>query len=176
MANKQLKDSMQEIHFEIIRALSDFKEENIYYIICSTGARKQYLENLAFDSGVSNRVIFAGRQEHETAMELAHAVDVGALPSLIEGLGLSGIEILAAGKPLIASNVHGIKDYVIDGKTAILCHPHNIDAFKHAISKMYLDKQFNDSCCNVAQNKALEFDKNIVRKMMEGDYRDKIRS
>lgn len=53
----------------------------------------------------------------KTSPELCNASDISAFPSKIEGLGLAGIEAMAAGVPLISSNVHGILDYVIDGET-----------------------------------------------------------
>ena len=67
--------------------------------------------------------------------ELCHAADISAFPSRIEGLGLAGIEAMAAGVPLVSSNVHGILDYVIDGKTGYTCDPDDLDGFAMAIDK-----------------------------------------
>lgn len=168
--------STRKNHEVIIRALSQLNIDNIYYVICGDGAKMEYLKQLALNGGISNRVILAGRHKYESVLELVHAVDLGALPSLIEGLGFSGIEILAAGKPLVASNVHGIKDYVVYGETGITCPPHDVEAFKQAIHKMYYDNQFYMNCCSHAQNKALLFDIDVVRKMMESNYHDIIQS
>lgn len=71
--------------------------------------------------------------------ELYHVADISAFPSKIEGLGLAGIEAMAAGLPLISSNVHGILDYVIDGKTGFACKPNDISGFSNAISVLYSD-------------------------------------
>lgn len=52
---------------------------------------------------------------------------------------MAGIEAMAAGLPLISSNVHGILDYVIDGKTGFACKPNDISGFSNAISVLYSD-------------------------------------
>lgn len=163
--------SERKNHEMIINALSDIPYDDIYYLICGTGTKRVELEKLTEKCNLKNRVIFAGQVPHETICELGHIVDIGTIPSLIEGLGLAGIETLAAGKPVIGSNVHGIKDYIIDGVTGILCSPRDIVEFKNAIEKLYLDKKFYQSCCANCIEKAFEFDINRVRKLMEENYK-----
>ena len=55
---------------------------------------------------------------------------------------MAGIEILAAGKPLIGSNVQGIKDYLIDDVTGISFHPDDVEAAGDAIIKLWKDSTF----------------------------------
>lgn len=121
-------------HEVIIKALARIKNPDIYYAIAGKGPLKSYLENLAGNLGVSDRVILLGFRTD--IMELYHAADISAFPSKIEGLGLSGIEAMAAGVPLVSSNVHGILDYVVDGKTGYAISPNDIDGYAEAIKKL----------------------------------------
>lgn len=162
--------SIRKNHEVIIRALAEISFQDIYYIICGEGNRMEYLKTLSEELGNSNRVILAGSTPHDKVLELNHAADIAALPSLIEGLGLAGIEALAAGIPLVSSNVHGINDYVINGETGISCNPHDVDAFKNAIIRFYSDKVFYRHCCENAKTKAIEFDIDNVRPIMKGVY------
>ena len=164
--------SERKNHIVIIKALSKINRDDIYYLICGTGSKRDELERLAVDYGLEKRVIFAGQLPHETIYELGHVVEIGAIPSLIEGLGLAGIETLAAGKPVIGSNVHGIKDYVINNMTGLSCAPRDIDAFKSAIEKMVTDKKFYQKCCANCYKKALDFDIKRVRSLMIENYKD----
>lgn len=157
-------------HEVIIKAISKLHESNVYYLICGTGNKKEELLTLAKKCNISNQVIFAGQLPHEKILELQYAIDLGALPSLIEGLGLAGIETIASGTPIIASNVHGINDYVINGKTGISCAPHDVEGFKMAIEKMINDKKFYDNCCRNAREKAKEFDIRHVKQLMLKNY------
>lgn len=121
-------------HEVIIRALAKINNPDIYYAIAGKGPLKDYLSNLAEELGIADRVIFLGFRTD--VFELYHAADISAFPSKIEGLGLAGVEAMAAGVPLVSSNVHGILDYVIDGKTGYAIPPNDIDGYAVAIKKL----------------------------------------
>lgn len=121
-------------HEVIIRALAKVKNSKVFYAICGKGPLKGHLLNLANELGVSERVKFLGFRRD--IPELCNTADISAFPSRIEGLGLAGIEAMAAGVPLVSSNVHGILDYVIDGKTGYAKNPDDVDGFAWAINKL----------------------------------------
>ena len=124
-------------HEVIIRALAKINNPDIFYAIAGKGPLKDYLTDLAKDLGISERVLFLGFRTD--VFELYHAADISAFPSKIEGLGLAGIEAMAAGVPLVSSNVHGILDYVIDGKTGYAVAPNDVEGFVQAIQKLAED-------------------------------------
>jgi len=64
------------------------------------------------------------------------AADVFVLPSQREGLPLSLLEAMAAGLPVIASNVGGVPE-VVDGQTGILLLPGDVIGFKEGILRLY---------------------------------------
>lgn len=130
-------------HEVIIRALAKINDPNIYYAIAGKGPLKNDLFNLAKRLGVANRVLFLGFRTD--VFELYHAADISAFPSKIEGLGLAGIEAMAAGVPLVSSNVHGILDYVINGKTGYAVAPNDVDGFAAAIQKLAESQTLRES-------------------------------
>lgn len=130
-------------HEVIIRALAKINSPDIYYAIAGKGPLKDYLTNLANDLGILDRVIFLGFRTD--VFELYHAADISAFPSKIEGLGLAGVEAMAAGVPLVSSNVHGILDYVIDGKTGYAIDPKDVDGYAKAIKKLVDDTALRES-------------------------------
>lgn len=121
-------------HEVIIRALAKVANKNIFYVICGKGPLKEHLEKLSIDLGIGDNVKFLGFRRD--IPELCNAADISAFPSRIEGLGLAGIEAMAAGVPLVSSNVHGIKDYVINGKTGFALDPDDVDGFANALSTL----------------------------------------
>ena len=121
-------------HEVIIKALAKVNNPNVYYAIAGKGPLRDELAELAKELGLAERVIFLGFRTD--VFELYHAADISAFPSKIEGLGLAGVEAMAAGVPLVSSNVHGILDYVIDGKTGYAVAPDNVDGFADAIKKL----------------------------------------
>ena len=129
-------------HSVIIKALGKIKNDSIYYVICGKGPLREKLEKLAYQKGISNNIIFLGFRTD--IPELCNAADVSAFPSKIEGLGLAGIEAMAAGVPLVSSDVHGILDYVINGETGFACNPNDVDAFAKAISVLANNSELRD--------------------------------
>lgn len=119
-------------HEVIIKALGNLKRDNVYYVICGKGPLREHLEHLSADLGV--HTIFLGFRND--IPELCNAADISAFPSRIEGLGLAGIEVMAAGVPLVSSNVHGILDYVIEGQTGFACDPDDVNGFAKAIQTL----------------------------------------
>ena len=140
-------------HQVIIHALAKVNNPNIYYVICGKGPLKDYLQNLANELGVRDRVLFLGFRKD--IPELCNTADISAFPSKIEGLGLAGIEAMAAGVPLISSNVHGILDYVIDGVTGYAVAPSAVEGFAKAIctldSDIKLRERMKPACIEAVQ-------------------------
>ena len=155
----------------IIEALGKLNDRNIFYVICGAGANYDEYIELANKYNIGNNVILTGIQPRERVLELCHVCDVGAFPSLIEGLGLSGLEILAAGKPLVASSVHGIVDYVIDGYTGMLADPHDSERFAACIEKMRKDKSFYQKLCDNTKKTARGFDIKETEILMRNNYK-----
>ena len=156
-------------HETIIRALP-LLPENIYYVICGKGILREYLEALAKELGVENRVNFLGFRQD--IPQLCHAADISAFPSKIEGLGLAGIEAMAAGVPLVASNVHGILDYVIDGETGYACAPNDVQGFANAIEKLAKDKDLREKMKPACLKAVEPFEKSNALNVMWDIYRE----
>lgn len=129
-------------HEVIIRAIAKIDNPNIYYAICGKGPLREYLGRLAQKLGIGNRVKFLGFRRD--IPELCNTADISAFPSRIEGLGLAGIEAMAAGVPLVSSNVHGILDYVIDGETGYAVPPGDVDGFAKAIDNLASDRELRE--------------------------------
>ena len=94
------------------------------------GAYRAKLEQMAADLGLTGRVIFTGHRS-DVARMLA-AVDVVAVPSLSENVG-GAIEPLLMEKPVVASQVGGLPDVVIDGETGFLVPPRDSHRLAQAL-------------------------------------------
>lgn len=155
-------------HEVIIKALAQVKREDIYYVICGKGPLKAYLERLSNALGV--HTIFLGFRQD--IPELCNAADISAFPSKIEGLGLAGIEAMAAGVPLVSSNVHGILDYVIDGKTGFTCDPDDVEGFAKAIETLAEDVELRESMKGACLKAAEPYEVTAALKAMWNIYRE----
>lgn len=104
----------------VIRALK-LLDSNFHLFLVGDGDRKHICQNLVSRLGLQKRVHFLGLKEN--IPQLMKAADYIVLSSHWEGFGLSIIEGMAANKPVLASNVDGMREVV--GDAAILFEPGN---------------------------------------------------
>ena len=109
------------------------------------------LRRLIVDYDLQDRVRLLGFREDVN--DLYAAADAVAFPSRREGLGLAGIEAMAAGLPIITSNINGINEYSVNGETGFSYGPEDVNGFADGIE--YL-ADHPDWCVSVGR-------KNIVR-------------
>ncbi len=163
--------SHRKNHQIIIKALAKVQIPQVVFMICGNAITdantKKELELLAKQKGVDLRLMGL----RDDIPEICKCADIGVMPSTREGLGLSGIEMLASGLPVIASSVHGIVDYITDGVDGYLCEPFDDVEFATAIKKLLnpeLRKVMTENCYKAAE----PFDVSHSRKAMQEIYKE----
>lgn len=155
-------------HQVIIEAMALIENKNIHYCIVGKGSEKEELLKLASRYKMSDRVHFLGFRED--VGEIYKSSDVFCFPSKREGLGLSAIEAMATGLPIITSNIHGINDYSQEGITGYKCNPIVVEEFKIAIENLVLDQNLRNKMRIYNMNFVKKFDKKIVQEKMKKIY------
>jgi D-inositol-3-phosphate glycosyltransferase len=83
------------------------------------------LMSVAQEEGVSDRVDFVGQVDRERLRDYYSAADVFVTTPWYEPFGITPLESMACGTPVIGTNVGGIKFTVRDGETGYLVPPHD---------------------------------------------------
>jgi len=105
--------------------------QNVSLILCGDGDLRKTYEKIVDALGMSEHIKFAGFVSDSEKIDYIGLADIIVIPSIIdksgdtEGLPVVILESLAAGKPIIASDVSGIKDVIIDGFNGHLVSPQN---------------------------------------------------
>jgi glycosyltransferase involved in cell wall biosynthesis len=86
-----------------------------------------------------------------------NAVDIAVVPSLSEVFGLSALEALACGVPVIASAVGGLKEIVIDGRCGLLVQPGDPAALARALCTVLSDASLRARLSAGARSRAQDF-------------------
>jgi phosphatidylinositol alpha-1,6-mannosyltransferase len=122
---------------DVIQSL-EFLPANVKLLIAGDGEDRGKLEHVARGLEVQDRVIFAGHVSHDELPAYLKISDIFVRPSLIEGLGNSFLEAMAAGVPIIGTRVGGIPDFLTEGETGLFCEVQDPRSVAHA-AKRYID-------------------------------------
>jgi len=107
---------------------------SVVYLIAGTGPREDVISKLVSELRIKDRVCLLGSVSEERKVELLNCADIFIMPNIkvpgdVEGFGIVAIEASAAGLPVIASDIEGIKDAVEDCKNGYLVQPGDSQAF-----------------------------------------------
>lgn len=94
-------------------------DESIKFLIVGKGELRDELEDQFNHLGLENKVVFTG--ERSDIHDLLQNMDVFVTTSLYEGMSNAIMEAMAAGLPVLATDVGGNGELVIDGQTGFLC-------------------------------------------------------
>lgn len=131
-----------------------------YAVFVGDGEERKACEDFAVEIGVSDRVRFLGIRGD--VAELQGMADAIICSSEYEGLSLASVEGMAAGKPVIASDVPGLAEVV--GGAGILFPPGDEKALAEAIRKLSNDHEFYKRTAEACLRRARDFD---IRKTAE---------
>jgi glycosyltransferase involved in cell wall biosynthesis len=119
----------QKNHELAIRAIAQVPDATLW--IVGDGPMRPRLEQLATELGAP--VVFTGVRRDARA--LMGAADAVVMPSRWEGLPLTALEALASGTPLVATNVRGLRELLVNGENALLV-PEDPDALAEALRRI----------------------------------------
>ena len=101
----------QKDHLTLIKAATQLPS-NYHILLVGDGVNRHEYENIVRNLSISNRIHFLGIRND--VGEILKTCDLFVLSSNWEGFGLAAVEAMAAGLPVIVSNVSGLKDVVGD--------------------------------------------------------------
>lgn len=110
---------------------------SVRLVIAGEGPLEAELRREADQTGLADRIDFLGFRRN--IPEILAAFDVFALPSLWEGLSISLLEALAAGKPIVATDIDGNREAIEPGETGLLVPAADPAALAEALRSVLLD-------------------------------------
>ena len=126
---------------DVVAAIS-LLPEDVTLDIYGEGRQRGRIESMVQRLNLGRRVKLHGAVQGSA--EALAGLDVLVLPSDAEGFGLVLIEAMAAGVPVIGTNVPGIRDVIVDGVNGLLTPPRNPQALSDAIGKIFSDVSFRE--------------------------------
>lgn len=122
---------------------------HVHCIIAGEGPARAYVESVVAQFSVGNQFTFLGHRED--VPEIMRSLDVVAIPSFHEAIPQSGLQALAMGVPVVASDVGGIPSIIKHGETGRLVPPHDAAALAVAIRETLEQKLQTQNLCRAGQ-------------------------
>lgn len=128
---------------DLVRAFPKIakKVPNAKLVIAGKGEERDNLERLVFELNLRDRVLFTGFVWGDDKWSLLKNCDVFVLPSVVEAFGITVIEAMACGKPVIATNVGPFLEIIKTGETGLLVPLHATEDLADAIIELALDEE-----------------------------------
>lgn len=126
--------------------------------IIGDGDDKERLEKLSAELGLTSIVEFLGFVDEDKKAPLLQKMNFAVNTSSKEGWGLTVVEANACGAPVIAADVQGLRDSVLDGKTGLLYEYGNIDDLVSKMKTLLIDPERRNEIRTAALAWAQSFD------------------
>ena len=140
-----------------------------HWLQVGDGPDREKIMGLAEKLGLSSSVTFAGRRSD--VGDLLEAMDVWVMSSAREGLPVALLEAMAAGKPIVATDVGGIPDAVDNDISALLVPAGDAEALAGCIVKIREDVQLAGKLASAARERAMrKFGIEAVTRKIENIY------
>jgi len=149
--NSPESDPMDEVLFvgrlvpekglaELLAAMSCWPRELTLIVAGDGPFRKEYQER-AKRLGLSDRVIFLGAMSNDQLRHYYERCLVVVVPSIWgEPFGIVGLEAMAYAKPVVAFDVGGVREWLVDGETGFLVPRKDLPALSEQISRLHVDR------------------------------------
>jgi colanic acid/amylovoran biosynthesis glycosyltransferase len=134
-----------------IEAASILHKKGVHFewIIIGDGPERNRLEEQIGKSGLNEKIKLLGFQLTSEVIEQLKIASIFALSSISESQGVVYLEAMAMGTPIVGTDIYGVCETVIDGKTGFLVPTENPEALAEKILQLLNDevlrKNFSDA-------------------------------
>jgi glycosyltransferase involved in cell wall biosynthesis len=146
-------------HATILRALTTVPDS--YLLLIGDGPLRAQLESLARSLGIAERVTFLGRRPD--VPQLLKASDIYIHSTTFDGFGIAACEAMAAGLPVIASDVPGLAQVV--GPAGVLFPPGDDRALARELQALLSSPKRRQEMCDAGRRRAQCFS---IEKTVDG--------
>lgn len=103
------------------------------------------LRAIAQQCGAAQRVVFVGQRDRQELADYYAAADVFATTPAYEPFGITPLEAMACGKPVVGSAVGGIQHTVVDGVTGFLVPPADPAALAERFARLHANAALGEA-------------------------------
>ncbi|HEY9634132.1 MAG TPA: glycosyltransferase family 4 protein [Coleofasciculaceae cyanobacterium] len=166
-------------YLELIEALSKlrYKFPNVHLLVIGgqlsseRDAFQSRLNNLIKEYNLNGNITLTGFRSD--IPDLLGLVDVFTLPSYREGLPRSILEAMAMELPVVATNIRGCREAVVDGQTGLIVPPRNSEKLADALGRLLADTSMRKTFGKAGRQRVeAEYDERLVFERLQKAYQE----
>jgi sugar transferase (PEP-CTERM/EpsH1 system associated) len=138
--------------FEACRILNESAYQFRLFVV-GDGPLKDQLEAVAYSLGIDKQVIFTGMRDD--IPDLMRAMDIFVLSSLSEGISITLLEAMSCCLPIVATEVGGNPEVVVDGLTGFLVPPQHPELLADKLRVLITDQQLRQQMGKVGRQRVV---------------------
>ena len=148
-----------QVATKILKSFPDTK-----FLIVGEGKRdlEGEIKKIVREQGIEKQVIFTGSRED--IPEIISIMDVFVFPSLREGFGNVLVEAMACKKPIVAFDIPGVNEVIVNGKTGFLVSPGEVEVLAEKTNLLLKDREIREKMGEFSTQRAKVFS---IERMVE---------
>lgn len=135
---------------------------NAKFLVVGDGPARGDLEARAEQLGIRGKVQFTGFVTDVERNRLLHVANVAVFPSLYEPFGIVALEAMAAGRPVIVSDVGGLADVVEHGRNGLKMYPGDKQSLASQVTQVLLNPEWAKTLAETAYGEIGNYDWNRI--------------
>ncbi|HEX7724209.1 MAG TPA: glycosyltransferase [Candidatus Paceibacterota bacterium] len=150
----------------LIRAMKKLPEWKLS--IAGEGPEREHLTKLIASEGLNDRVTLLGRLDRKALAKTIAASEIFALATRFESFAFMLVEAMAAGTPIITTNVGNLSEIITDDRNGMMVRPDDESAFVATVKRLDADDSLRERLRNAARATTEQFTINAtVTKALE---------
>src|SRR5437870_108084 len=134
------------------------KTQLAHFVMAGDGELRQSIEERIRRHGIGGHITLLGWQSENEMPEVYRNLDVVVLTSLWEGLPCVFSEAMACELPIVATNVDGAREAIVDSENGFLHEPRDVEGMAQSVIKLIGDKDLRQKMGQVGKRRVMEFD------------------
>jgi glycosyltransferase involved in cell wall biosynthesis len=165
-----MKPQKSPIDFVDVAARVLKENAQAHFVLAGDGELRPQVESRIEERGIGKHFTLLGWQTDMP--EVYRNLDIVVLTSLWEGLPCVFSEAMAGNLPIVATNVDGAREAIVDGENGFLHEPHDVEGMAKSVLKLLQDPRLRQTMGNRGKSRVMEFDISTSVANLESAYRE----
>jgi glycosyltransferase involved in cell wall biosynthesis len=171
-----LKPQKSPVDFVDVAARVLRERHDVHFVMAGDGELRNDVEQRIRTLGIGEHITLLGWMKESEMPEFYRNLDIVVLTSLWEGLPCVFSEAMAVELPIVATNVDGAREAIVDGENGFLHEPHDIEGMARSVLRLTASPDLRREMGQRGRSRVMEFDISTSVSNLEAAYAECLRT